>query len=117
MVLDRVQRRGGEDAELSHAAAEHLAVTARGGDALLGRNERAAHGCAEALRETHADGVERRGELTLGEAAGDGRVPEPSAVEVEAEAFAAGERGDAERGLVGGDAPSPAVVRVLDDDE
>ena len=58
IVLQRVERTSGNDADLPHAAAEELAVPAGFLHRLLGSRQRGTNGSAESLAEADAHGVE-----------------------------------------------------------
>ena len=60
VVVERVQRRRGDDAGLAHAAADHLAPAVRAGDERARADQRRADRRAEALREADRDLIERR---------------------------------------------------------
>ena len=90
VVVEGVQARRREDADLPHAAAEPLAPDARLGH-LLGRaDEHRPDRRAEALGQADADGVELPAVVGERDARGDVGVPEPRAVEVHRDAAVAG---------------------------
>ena len=85
VVIEREVRRRGENARLSHAAAEHLAQAPRAVDRSARAAERGADRRPEPLREAGRDGVEAARPVRGRDAARDLRVEEPRAVEVRRE--------------------------------
>ena len=62
MVIERMDRRGGDDAGLAHAAADHLSPAVRASDEFLRAHQRRTDRRAQPLREADRDAVERRGD-------------------------------------------------------
>lgn len=82
VVLQSIERTGGNDTILSHGAAEQFAMAFGFLDRILGAGEGGADGCTEAFAEADTDGVEVLTPFGFGHAGrGDG-IPEASAVEM-----------------------------------
>src|SRR5205814_8075248 len=105
------------DADLAHAAAQHLAEAARAFDFVASARDHRADGRAQTLGETGRHGVERRRELALGDTARDGGGPDARAVEAQRQAARAGARPDRLDLGARPHATAAAVVRVLDRDQ
>ena len=112
VVGQRVPPGRGEDADLAHAAAVALAPDPGLGDAVGGRDQHRADRRAEALGQAHRHGVEAGGQLAQRRAGRDVRVPQPGAVEVQAEAVLAGQR-DHRGHLLGGCTVPPPKLCVF----
>ena len=116
VVVERVERRRGDDPGLSHRAAEEE-LLAPGDLHQVGRpGEHGAERAAEPLREAERDGVDARADRCRRNAERDGGVHQPRTVHVHADA---GGPGDGDDGVELGErphAPARDVVRVLDDE-
>ena len=117
VVLERVQTRGGEHADLAHAAAEHLAQPVGLGDQLATARDHGADRRAESFGEADTHGVGASGELVRRGAAGDLGVEQARAVEVHGQAARARGRGDRAQLREGPDRAAACVVSVLDHDQ
>ncbi len=83
IMLHRIQRPGGDNAHLSHAAAEHLPDTAGALNSLFGRNDRRADRRPEALGKADRDAIELTGDLGRFYTVIGGGMPDPGAIEIE----------------------------------
>ena len=83
VVVKRVQTGGGNDADLTHAAAEHLAPAVGARDEIRTADEHGAHGCAQAFREANRDAVPPLKHAFCGGAGGHRRVHQASTVHVQ----------------------------------
>ena len=117
VVLERVERAGGDDAGLPHAAAERFAMAAGLADQIGRAAEGGADRRTEAFGEADADGVEVAGPIGGRNAGGDDGVEQAGAVEVAGQAVVGGPAADFGDGVVRLDAAGAAVVRVLQADE
>ena len=81
-----VQGAGGDDAGLSHAAAQQLAVAARASRSARRRRRRPSRRARPGPSRSRPRRSRRRARARAGAAAGDGGVPEPRAVHVQAHA-------------------------------
>src|SRR4029453_11895565 len=113
-MLEGVQAGGREDANLSHRAAEHPAVTQRRIDQGARAGQERSAWCTEPLRERNRDQIEWRGELRRRMPARDGRVPEPGPIQITGDTvFTRGAANPAPLVLRKDDSSRP-VVSVLD---
>ncbi len=117
VVLEGVERCGGEDAGLAHGAAEHAPMPKRSRQELLATAQRGADRCPEALGEAHAHGVGDRSEIGEGRAARYRSVPQARAIEVYAEPVLVGHAADGPELFQGKHSSSGTIVCVLHDDE
>src|SRR3990172_7979820 len=114
VVVDGVERGGGEPPRLSKPAAEHLLEAARSLDEARGSRERRAHGSAEAFREADAHRVEKGSVLRLRDSRRGRGVPEARAIEVKGQATASRGLRHLLDALEGPKGPAATVVSVLD---
>src|SRR6476620_7219920 len=82
VVLQGVERAGGDDAVLPHGAAEEFAMAAGLFNRVFGAGEGGADRSAEAFAEADANGVEVFAPFGFGNAGSGDGVPEARAVEV-----------------------------------
>ncbi len=113
VVLERVERAGGDDAGLAHAAAERFAMSPGLADQVSGAAQGRADRCAQAFREADAHGVEVAGPIGGRNARGDDGVEQPRAVEVAGEAVFGGPAADFRERVVRLNPTRAAIVCVF----
>ena len=117
VVVERVERRRGDDAGLAERAAEQVLALPRAFDQLGGAGERGTHRTAEPLREADGHRVGTPRPFRRRQAGTDGGVEEPRAVEMRDEPTLV-RRVDRRLELVERpDAPAARAVRVLEHDD
>ena len=83
VVVERVQTSSGNDPDLTHAAAEHLAPAVGARDEIRTADEHGAHGCSQAFREANCDAVPSLKHAFRRSAGGHDCVHQTSAVHVQ----------------------------------
>src|SRR5207244_13562908 len=117
MVVEGVERRGGDDSRLAHRSAEVVLPTARPRHQLVRTGDQRAERATEALGEAERDRVESAPDSRGRDAARDRGVHEPGAVQVDPQVVLATDGEDRVDLLQRPDATTRAVVRVLAGDE
>ena len=114
VVIQGVERGGGQHADLPHSPAQNLAMAERLGNQIAWTGQGRTDRRPEPLAETNADGVEVLGPPRGGDAGGNHRVPEACAVKMRSQTVLAGPAADGLDRFIGLNSPSAAVVRVFD---
>ena len=117
VVLQRVERGGGQDARLAERAAHPAAKAERVGAARSRKRQGRAHRRAEPLGEADAHRIGHRGQPGQRHAGGDVAVPEAGAIEVDPEALVPGQGRERLGALLGVDQAPRVVVGVLQGQE
>ena len=82
VVLERIDSRGGEDPDLAHGSAQHLANAARPLDEIPAADEHRSRRRSQPLRQTHRHRVEARAQILHRHAELDRGIENARAVEV-----------------------------------
>ena len=114
MIFQGMQRTGGDDSGLAHAAAQLLAHTPSSHDDFFGTDQRGTNRRPEALGETDADGIKIICIFAFRNPSGGGGVPQSRAVEMRRQVIPARAFNDLTDYFQRPDFSAAAIVRVFD---
>ncbi len=117
VMLQRVERRRGQHAGLTHAAPQQLAMSSGKLDELARTGERRSDRRPQPLAEADAHGVEVLGPIGQGNAGGHGGIPEPSAVQVGGQPDGMTPIANVGNDVIGQHSAGAPIVRVLKADQ